>query len=246
VGGQLRERLAEVEVVGELGAVGLLAGADRRHQPALRPHLLAQLADQVRVLGEALDEDRAGTVQRRRDVGHALLRVDEHGGGRLRVDAGVGEQPVGKRLQPGLAGDLRLGAPLGLVRQVDVLQPGLRVGRHDLRLERVVELALAADGLQDRGPPLLQLAQVAQAFLEGTQLGVVEGAGDLLAVPGDERHGRPAVEQVDRGGHLPLADPELFGDALVDGDGGGRHDEHSAPSVPGRRAPVVRAAPPSF
>jgi hypothetical protein len=53
---------------------------------------------------------------------------------------------------------LRLGTALGLVRQVDVLEPRLRVGRHDGCLERVVELALPADRLEDRGAPFLHLA----------------------------------------------------------------------------------------
>ena len=61
----------------------------------------------------------------------------------------------------------------------------------------LVELALGADRLQDRGAPLLQLAQVAQPLLERAQLRVVEQPGDLLAVAGDERHGRAAVEQLD-------------------------------------------------
>ena len=81
--------------------------------------------------------------------------------------------------------------------------------------QRVVELALAADRLQDRGPPLLQLAQVAQPLLQRAQLGVVEHAGGLLAVAGDERHGRAAVEQLDRRPHLPLAHAELVGDPLM-------------------------------
>ena len=117
----------------------------------------------------------------------------------MRVHVRVGQQRVGERLEAGLAGDLRLGAPLGLERQVDVLQPRLRVGGHDLRPQRVVELALRGDRFEDGAPALLQLAQVAQPLLERAQLRVVERPGDLLAVPGDERHGGAAVEQVDGG-----------------------------------------------
>ena len=68
VRGQLGERLGEVEVVGELRALLLLALAHLGDQPARGPHPLAQLADQVGVLGEALDQDRPGAVQRRRRV----------------------------------------------------------------------------------------------------------------------------------------------------------------------------------
>src|SRR2546423_924635 len=50
---QLGERLGELEIVGELRARLLLAVAYPGRQPPLRPHLLAQRADQVCVLGEA-------------------------------------------------------------------------------------------------------------------------------------------------------------------------------------------------
>ena len=57
------ERLGEVEVVRVLLALVLLAFADLGLQLALGPHALPELADQVGVFGEPLDEDRAGTVQ---------------------------------------------------------------------------------------------------------------------------------------------------------------------------------------
>ena len=78
-------------------------------------------------------------------------------------------------------------------------------------------LPCAADRLEHRRAPLLQLPQVAQPLLERAQLGVVEGAGHLLAVSRDERHGRAAVEQLDGRGHLPLAHAELVGDPTGDG-----------------------------
>ena len=211
---ELRERLGEVEVVGELRALGLLALADLRDQAPPRPHPLAEAADQVGVLGEALDEDRPGALQRGGHVGDLL--VDEPGRDGGRVLRRVGEQSVGQRLQPGFARDHRLGAALGLVGQVDVLEAGLRLGRHDPRFERVVELALLADLIEDDRAAFLQLAQVAQALLERAQLRVVEGPGGLLAVPGDERDGGAAVEQVDGRGHLVGPHAELVGDALLD------------------------------
>ena len=69
--------------------------------------------------------------------------------------------------------------------------------------------------------PLLQLPQVAQPLLERAQLRVVEHLGRFLAVARDERHGRPAVEQLDRGLDLPLPYAELLGDPAFDGR---RHD----------------------
>ena len=239
VRGQLGQRLGELEVVGELGTVLRLAVADLRDQPAARPHPPAQLADEVGVFGEPLDQDRPRAVQRGGRVGHALVRVDERGCGRRRIHGGVAEQAVGERLQAGLPRDLRLGPALRFVRQVDVLQPGLRVGLRDPGRQLVVELALGADRFEDGGPPLVQLAQVPQAFLQGAQLGVVERAGRLLPVPGDEGHGGPAVEQVDGRTDLVFPDAELGGDALLDGD---CHAEHSAGSPTGGQVPGVRVA----
>ena len=70
--------------------------------------------------------------------------------------------------------------------------------------------------LEDRGAAVLQLAQVAQPLFELAQLGVVEAAGGLLAVAGDERHGGAAVEQLDGRADLALGHAQLVGDPLVD------------------------------
>ncbi len=215
VRGQLGERLGELEVVGELGAGILLTLAYPGGEPAPRPHPLAQGPDQVGVLGEPLDQDRACTVQRGRDVVDAALGVDERCRGQLRVEGRIAQQRLGQRFETGLPGDLRLGTAFGLVRQVDVLEARLRVGCHDLRLEGVVQLALRADRLEDRGASLLQLTQVPQPLLKGAQLRVVEHAGRFLAVAGDERHGGPAVEQVHGRGHLALTHAELLGDPAM-------------------------------
>lgn len=223
--GERGQGFGEVEVVGELGPGLLLALADGRAQAALLPQALAQGAGEVGVLGEALHQDRAGPVQGGLGVGHALVGVHVGGGDLLRVLVRVPDQPLGERFETGLAGDLGLGAALGLVGEVDVLQTGLGVGRVDAGLQLVVQLALGTDRLQDRAPAFGQFTQVAQAFLEGAQLGVVQRSGRLLAVPGDEGHGRPGVEHVDGGTDLVRAHAELLGDALVDrGCHRGRHE----------------------
>ena len=79
VGRHLRERLGEVEVVGELRTLGLLPRADLGGEVPARPHPLAQDADEVRVLGEAFDEDGPGPLEGGGGVGHPLRRVDEGG-----------------------------------------------------------------------------------------------------------------------------------------------------------------------
>ena len=217
VRGQPGEGLAELEVVGELRAVGLAAAADLGGQLAAGGHRLPQLPDQVGVLGEPLDQDRPGALQGGRRVRD--LVAGEALRGALRVLTGVAEQQVGQRLQAGLAGRLGLGAAFGFVGQVQVFQPGLGVGRADLRLELAGQLALRSDLLEDRVPAIIQFPEVAQSLLERAQLRVVEGAGDFLAVPGDERHGRAAVEQVHCGADLPDGHAQLVGDALVHGRG---------------------------
>ena len=163
---QLVQRLGEIEIVAELGAFGLscrLRTVDAI--TAVRPHLLAQRADQVGVLGEALDQDGARAVERRGGIGDLLFGVDESRGRDLRVVLRLRQQQLGERLEAGLPGDLGLGAALRLERQIDVFQAPLAVGGQDRGLERGVELALLADRLEDGGAPLLQLAQIAAGAL---------------------------------------------------------------------------------
>ena len=194
----------------------LLAVPHLGDEAAVRPHLLAQRPDQVGVLGKALDQDGAGTFQRGRCIGDLLFGIDEALPPRPSGSfSGVRQQQIGERLQAGLLGDLGLGAALRLERQIDVLQPALAVGGADCGFERVVELALLADRIEDDGAPLLQLAQIAQALVEGAQLRVVERAGRFLAIAGDERNRRAAVEQRHGGCDLLLADAKFLRDPLV-------------------------------
>ncbi len=211
------KRLGRVEVVGELGALRLLLLLDLRREPAAAPHLLTQIADEIGVLREALDQNRARAFQRGWRVGNALLRVNERGRDGIGHLGWVGKQRQGQRLQAGFPGDLRLGAPLRLVGQIDVLQPRLRVRRHDLRFERIVELALFSDAAEDRGAPLLQLAQIAEPLLQRSELRVVEHAGRFLAVACDERHRRAAVQKLDGSLHLLCPHAKLFSNPLFDG-----------------------------
>ncbi len=220
VRGDLRDRFDVVEVVAELGAFVFLAldhlGADL----SLRPQPVAQLADQVRVFGDRLHQDRARAVQRGAHVGDALFRIDERFGERFRRQCGIVAQARRQRLQPRLAGDLRLGAALRLERQVKIFQPRLGVGGQQVGLQRIAELALFLDAGEDRGAAVLQFAQVAQALLQQAQLGIVEAAGDFLAVARDERHGGAAVEQVDGRLHLCGGGGDIVGDALFDAEHG--------------------------
>ena len=228
--GQLRRGFGEVEIVGELGAgLGLALLHLRRHAAAL-PHRLAQRPHEVGVLAEALDQDRAGALQRRLGVGDALVALGvgdalvalgEAGRQRLRGGVGAGQQRVGEGDQAGLAGDLGLGAALRAMGEVDVLQPGAAVRGEDRGLERRVQPALVADRLQHGGAAVLEVAQRAEPLLQRPELGVVERAGRLLAVARHEGDGGAHVEQRHRGGHLRVPDAEFRRDAGQDGVGHG-------------------------
>ena len=106
---------------------------------------------------------------------------------------------------------------LRLERQIDVFEPTLAVCGADRGFEDVVELALLADRIEDDGASLLQLSQITQAFVETTQLRVVECAGRFLAIAGDEWHRRAAVEQHHSSCDLILADAKFLRNLPVNG-----------------------------
>ena len=194
VRGDGRDRLEVLEVVAVLRAFGLLAGHHLGAQHALGLQPFAQLADQRGVLADALDQDGARAVERGGGIGHALVRIDEGAGALLRGDRRVGEDRVGQRFQTGLAGDLRLGAALRLVGQVEVFEARLAVGGQHVIEQRLRELPLLGDGGEDGVAAVFHLAQIAELLLEVAQLGVVEAAGHFFSVAGDERHGRAFVQ----------------------------------------------------
>lgn len=178
----------------------------------MRLQVLAQAAEQPGVLGEALHEDLARSIEHCLDVGEAGLGVEESFRFGFRRQPRIAEEGFGERLQSGLAGDLGLGAALLLVGQVEILETLLGLGQRDVGFELGGQLALLADRSEDRGAARLELAQVNQALVERAQLGVVETAGDLLAVTGDEGDGCSLGEQFDGGDHLLQAAAEFLGD----------------------------------
>ena len=134
----------------------------------------------------------------------------------MRIEGRIAEQRVGQRFKAGFTGDLRFGAALGFEGQINIFQRLLGGGAFDGGAQFIGELALLFDGRQDRPAPILQLAEIEQPLLEIAQLGVVEIAGDFFAIAGDERHGRPFIQQCDGGGDLVGADAEFAGDQLDD------------------------------
>ena len=100
VRGQPGERLGEVEVVGELRARRPPCRRAPGEQPAPRPQPLAQLADQVGVLGELLDEDRAGALERGGGVGDAPSASTKPAAAARRVRVGSPSSPSASGSSP--------------------------------------------------------------------------------------------------------------------------------------------------
>ena len=90
------DALAELEIVGELGAFLVLALAHGGSQLAVGPQPFAQVADERGRLGDALDEDVARAFQRGLGVGDAFAGIDELRGFRLRVERRVLEQRLAR------------------------------------------------------------------------------------------------------------------------------------------------------
>ncbi len=205
-----------VEIVGELGALFFLAGHDSGLPLAAFPHHLAQPADQFRILGELLHENPARAFKGSRHVGNPLLCV--HIGGRYSfgILRRVLPQPESQRLEAGFARHLPFRAALGLVGEVEILQPGLGVGVANQCGELRRQLALFLDALEDRGAAIFEIAQVAEPFLERTQLDIVEAAGGFLTVTRDERDSGLVVEERDGGVDLAELNVQGVGDTLRD------------------------------
>src|SRR5690606_20795640 len=87
---------------------------------------------------------------------------------------------------------------------------------------------------------LLQPAQVYEALTQSAQLHIIESAGGLLAVTGDEGHRRTAIEQGDGGHHLRRLDREFIGNADFDR---GQHDAVTSLGRRGRELCRMRQGP---
>ena len=221
--------LGGAEIVGELNAFGFLARHDSRSPFAAFPHELPQSADELGILGKLLHQDPARAFERRGRVRDPLLRIDVGGGRIFGHESGILQQREGEWLEPGLDSDLRPRAPFRLVRQIQIFEPRLRVRGVEHRGQLRREFPLGRDALDDRGPPILELAKVCQPLVERAQLRVVEPAGGFLAVAGDEGHGGFVIEQRDGGLDLGHAHLELVSNSSSDGDHGVGSTDESKP-----------------
>ncbi|MND64753.1 hypothetical protein D3C80_560990 [compost metagenome] len=210
------EHFVVLEVIAKLRPFLFLAG----HQASTEHRFLleeaAQLVEQAGVFGEALHEDVLGAFEGGLDVRHAFFGVDKTCGFGFRAQLRVMQQTIGQLAQAGFQGDLALGAALLFIRQVKVFKARLGVGQFDLAGKLRRQFALLFNAGKDTGAAVVQLAQVAQALFQMTQLGVVQAAGHFFTVTGDKRHRRAFIQQGHGRFDLLWADTEFLGDAAVD------------------------------
>src|SRR5690606_2695176 len=127
------------------------------------------------------------------------------------------EQRIGQRFEAGFDSDLAFGAALGLIGQIQVFEAGFAVGGQEFALQLRGQFALRFNAFEDGSTTVFHLAQVAQALFQGTQLGVVQRAGDLFPVTGNKGHGGTFVQQGNGSRYLLRADAQFFGKAQSNG-----------------------------
>ena len=188
-----------------------LPPANGGSHPPLRPHLLAQRSFQIGILVKALGQNGPPSFKRSSDIRHPFSGIDKSGRKGLRIVFRLRQQHLRQRLETCFLGDFGLGAALRLERRVNVFEAPLGVGGEDRGFKGSVELALFPDRIEDGGATLLELAQVGQPLFQRTQLRVVERAGQLLAIAGNERNRGATVKQRDGGLDLLIPDAKLLG-----------------------------------
>ena len=197
-----------------LGGVGRQLGRDK---PARFEREIAQALSHRRIVGDTLGDYIARAGNSRRGVGNVLFRVDVRRGqliavGRkfLRLD------DIRKRLEPALDRDGRARLFLLLVRAVNVLRLGKRLGVFERDGKLVRPLALRLDRGTDLVLALLQSFKIIVPLGYGAYDLIVRRAVHLLAVARDKRNGIALVEQVDDVGAVFFLDAELLGKLFFD------------------------------
>src|SRR6516164_8427174 len=118
---QSGQGLAELEIIGELGAGLRLPRTNSRTETAARPHFLAQGPDQRGTFGETLNDDRAGAFESGGRITHPLTRLDIPASHLLRALVRPPEKHLCQRLKTRFARDLSLRPPFRPVGQVEIL-----------------------------------------------------------------------------------------------------------------------------
>lgn len=168
------DRLAVSEIVAELSGGIVLAFDERRKQHTVIIQMRAQVREQLRVLGKLLGQDRSCALERRLDVRHTRIVALLRGECSLEIlrrlhfrrQRMISKQPGRERIETRFACDLRFGASLLLVGQVQIFETLFRLRRFDARAQFRRQLLLLIDAGENRRAALVQLAQVRQPLLE--------------------------------------------------------------------------------
>ena len=211
------DRFLPVEIVFVVGPLLLFAAADLGAEDALGEEEFADLGAGLGVFVDPLGDDVAGAGQ---GLGHGVdlfFLVDERGGGLVHILDLLFEDQVGQRLQALFLGLGGAGAALGPVGQVDVFQHGHGLGGQDLIFKLVGEFAQFFQRGQDGGAAFVQFAQLVDAVADGGDGHLVQAAGGLFAVAGDERDGGAFIKQFDGGAHAGRGDLEFLGNLIYVG-----------------------------
>ena len=167
----------------------------------------------VGVFGDLFGEDVAGSSQRSGDVGNILVGLHERGGCLFHVPAeGLAANQRSQRLEPPLFGQRCSRATLRFVRQIQVFQDSFGLDLPEVPEQLGAELALFFDLRDDRSAPLLELRKIGLALRDAADLHLIQPAGGLLAVAGNERNRGAVGGQLDHAAHCRHVQIELFGD----------------------------------
>ena len=170
--------------------------------------VLTQQQASLRAVRKLLGEDVRRTCQRilrRRD---ALFRINKWLRQSLHAPGGpvLRKQKLGERLQPPFLRDRCAGAPLLLIRTVDVLKAGQCFGCRNIGFQFGGQLALLGDRSGNLLPAFLQAAQIVKPLGKLPQNLIVTGTGLLLPVARDKRDGIALIDQGDDIFHQFLCD----------------------------------------
>ena len=99
-----------------------------------------------------------------------------------------------QRLEPSLSGDLGQRELAGLEREIEILELLGTPSRGDPGLQFRGQLSLSLDGSQNGLLPIGELTSTAHAFGDQPNTDLVESAGLIAPVAGDEGNGVPLVQ----------------------------------------------------
>ena len=188
-------RFVVIEVVAEFRAFFLFTRDDGRDDVGVLPQIITHFSEEGGIFSEALHQNVACAVEGGLGVRYAFVGVDEFRRFGIRIVGRLVPQQVGQRLKTRFNCNLSARAALRLVRQIEVFEFGFAQGAIDGAFQFAGQLALFADGFEDRLTTFFQFAQITQTGLQVTQLRVIQTAGDFLTITCNKRHGVPFIKQ---------------------------------------------------